>query len=83
MPKQVITLSLKPVAVGDVIKGNATVLAVKPAPQHNTSKASAVIVLCIWRNEFVSWVADEDGEGTVWGHYSDDLASALREFEAR
>jgi hypothetical protein len=40
------------------------------------------IVLCQWRNEYVTWRIDK--EGNAWaGHYTKDYAFALEDFKER
>ena len=48
--------------------------------QHD---GTMTIVLCIFRDELVTWNIDQDGNA-YWGHYfKDDIESAVADFKAR
>ena len=46
------TTPTKPIKVGDKLANGATVLAARPTKFHG-----GLVLLCLWRDEFVTWVA--------------------------
>lgn len=40
------------------------------------------IVLAKWKNEYVTWMIDKEGDAH-WGHYISDLPSACEDFSNR
>lgn len=66
--------------VGTRLRNGALVLQSAPYPGH----PSGVLVLCLSRDEFVTWAVNPTDLEAYWGHYfGSDLGSALADFTAR
>jgi hypothetical protein len=65
------------------LKNGAEVLAHQRVT-HPLTEKHEYIVLAVWRDEFVTWHADDDGN-TVSGHYfpRSDFSKAVRDYEFR
>jgi hypothetical protein len=70
----------KMISRGETLPNHSTVLEIRSI---GGDKSSAAVVLCLWRDEYVTWVIDGATGQAYWGHYFTNLKSALEDFAIR
>lgn len=73
------------ITTGHKLENGASVVAARRAPKYDTRDSQAIVVLALWRDELVTWIAAADGSGTTWGHYfpGADFPAAVEDFNTR